>query len=222
MVCTKKGEAKWKRRGYIFTAATAKGKTTAAIGLSVRSCGRGWPVVLSQFLKGSTSGELNVLRNLPNYHYVEAPTTTCKFVFQMDDQEKMEYSQQVRQHFADTVEAVKKYHAKLLVMDEVLDAVAMGMLSDEALAEFLRNRPEDLEVVMTGRAPTPCTDPAGRLHHPYAEGPPPLRQGAQRPRRRGVLRRRAGRTLPLSLAFAALNSCYNWMVNKYPLFSPLH
>lgn len=60
-----------------------KGKTTAAIGLSVRSCGRGWPVVLSQFLKGSTSGELNVLRNLPNYHYVEAPTTTCKFVFQM-------------------------------------------------------------------------------------------------------------------------------------------
>ena len=46
-----------------------KGKTTAAIGLSVRSCGRGWPVVLSQFLKGSTSGELNGLRNLPNYHY---------------------------------------------------------------------------------------------------------------------------------------------------------
>ena len=82
-----------------------KGKTTAAIGLSVRSCGRGWPVVLSQFLKGSTSGELNVLRNLPNYHYVEAPTTTCKFVFQMDDQEKMEYGQHVRQHFADTVEA---------------------------------------------------------------------------------------------------------------------
>lgn len=154
-----------------------KGKTTAAIGLSVRSCGRGWPVVLSQFLKGSTSGELNVLRNLPNYHYVEAPTTTCKFVFQMDDQEKMEYGQQVRQHFADTVEAVKKYHAKLLVMDEVLDAVAMGMLSDEALAEFLRNRPEDLEVVMTGRAPTPYTDPLAdyitrmqKVRHPFDKG----------------------------------------------------
>ena len=154
-----------------------KGKTTAAIGLSVRSCGRGWPVVLSQFLKGSTSGELNVLRNLPNYHYVEAPTTTCKFVFQMDEQEKMEYGQQVRQHFADTVEAVKKYHAKLLVMDEVLDAVAMGMLSDEALAEFLRNRPEDLEVVMTGRAPTPCTDPLAdyvtrkqKVRHPFDKG----------------------------------------------------
>ena len=94
-----------------------KGKTTAAIGLSVRSCGRGWPVVLSQFLKGSTSGELNVLRTLPNYHYVQAPTTTCKFVFQMNEEEKAEYGRQVRQHFADTVAAVEKYHAKLLVMD---------------------------------------------------------------------------------------------------------
>ena len=65
-----------------------KGKTTAAIGLSVRSCGRGWPVVLSQFLKGSTSGELNVLRTLPDYHYIPAPTTTCKFIFQMTEQEK--------------------------------------------------------------------------------------------------------------------------------------
>ena len=154
-----------------------KGKTTAAIGLSVRSCGRGWPVVLSQFLKGSTSGELNVLRTLPNYHYVQAPTTTCKFVFQMNEEEKAEYGRQVRQHFADTVAAVEKYHAKLLVLDEVLDAVAIGMLSDEELAEFLRTRPEDLEVVMTGRAPTPCTDPLAdyitrmeKVRHPFDKG----------------------------------------------------
>ena len=95
----------------------------------------------------------------------------------MNEEEKTEYGQQVRQHFADTVEAVKKYHAKLLVMDEVLDAVAMGMLSDEALADFLRNRPEDLEVVMTGRAPTPCTDPLAdyitrmqKVRHPFDKG----------------------------------------------------
>ena len=55
--------------------------------------------------------------------------------------------------------------------------VAMGMLSDEALAEFLRNRPEDLEVVMTGRAPTPCTDPLAdyitrmqKVRHPFDKG----------------------------------------------------
>lgn len=154
-----------------------KGKTTASIGLSVRACGHGWPVVLSQFLKGSTTGELNILRTLDNYHVVEAPQKTIKFVFQMNDEEKAECRQQVQQHFRDTVEAVHKYGAKLLVMDEVLDAVALGMLDDEELADFLKNRPEDLEVVMTGREPTPCVKPLcdyitrmKKERHPFDKG----------------------------------------------------
>ena len=154
-----------------------KGKTTAAMGLSVRACGHDWPVVLSQFLKGSTTGELKILRTLEHYHIVEAPQRTMKFVFQMDEAEKAECRAQVQQHFRDTVAAVEKYHAKLLVMDEVLDAVALGMLDDEKLAEFLKNRPEELEVVMTGREPTPCVDPLcdyitrmTKVRHPFDQG----------------------------------------------------
>ena len=126
VLSAKEGEKQMEKAKVHIYCGDGKGKTTAAIGLSVRSCGRGWPVVLSQFLKGSTSGELNVLRTLPDYHYIPAPTTTCKFIFQMTEQEKADYGRQVRRHFADTVEAVEKYHAKLLVLDEVLDAVAMG------------------------------------------------------------------------------------------------
>ncbi len=154
-----------------------KGKTTASIGLSVRACGHGWPVVLSQFLKGTTTGELNILRTLDNYHVVEAPQKTIKFVFQMNEEEKAECRKQVQQHFHDTVDAVHKYGAKLLVMDEVLDAVAMGMLDDEELADFLKNRPENLEVVMTGREPTPCVEPLcdyitrmKKERHPFDKG----------------------------------------------------
>lgn len=154
-----------------------KGKTTAAIGLSVRSCGRGWPVVLSQFLKGSNSGELKILRTLDNYHIVEAPQQTMKFVFQMNDEEKAECRRQVQQHFHDTVAAVKEYGALLLIMDEVLDAVSLGMLDDEELADFLKNRPQELEVVMTGRAPTPCVEPLcdyitrmTKVRHPFDKG----------------------------------------------------
>lgn len=154
-----------------------KGKTTAAMGLSVRSIGHGWNVVLSQFLKGSNSGELKVLRTLPGYHIVEAPCATIKFVFQMNEEEKKVCRAQVQQHFRDTVAAVKETGAKLLVMDEVLDAVSLGMLDDAELAEFLKNRPEDLEVVMTGRAPTPCVEPLcdyitrmTKIRHPFDEG----------------------------------------------------
>ena len=160
VLSAKEGEKQMEKAKVHIYCGDGKGKTTAAIGLSVRSCGRGWPVVLSQFLKGSTSGELNILRTLPDYHYIPAPTTTCKFIFQMTEQEKADYGRQVRRHFADTV-----------------DAVAMGMLSDEELADFLRNRPADLEVVMTGRAPTPCTDPLAdyitrmqKVRHPFDQG----------------------------------------------------
>ena len=154
-----------------------KGKTTAAMGLCVRALGRGWNVVVSQFLKGQGTGELKILRDLPGCCVVEAPTATCKFVFQMDEQEKADYRQCVQRHFRDTVNAAQETGAKLLVMDEVLDAVAMEMLDDEELAAFLQSRPADLEVVMTGRAPTPCVEPLcdyitrmTKIRHPYDQG----------------------------------------------------
>ena len=43
-----------------------KGKTTAAVGLSVRASGAGKSVLFTQFLKDGSSSELNVLRALPN------------------------------------------------------------------------------------------------------------------------------------------------------------
>ena len=143
----------------------------------MRALGRGWNVVVSQFLKGQGTGELKILRDLPGCCVVEAPTATCKFVFQMDEQEKADYRQCVQRHFRETVKAAQETGAKLLVMDEVLDAVAMKMLDDEELAAFLTSRPADLEVVMTGRAPTPCVEPLcdyitrmTKIRHPYDQG----------------------------------------------------
>ena len=48
---------------HIYTG-DGKGKTTAAVGLSVRFAGTGQKVVFTQFLKDNTSGELKILGNM--------------------------------------------------------------------------------------------------------------------------------------------------------------
>ena len=66
-----------------------KGKTTAAVGLTVRCAGRGNKVVFAQFLKDGTSGECRVLAKLPDVT-VMAANPVGKFSFRMTDAEKRE------------------------------------------------------------------------------------------------------------------------------------
>ena len=63
-----------------------KGKTTAAMGLALRALGHGRRVVVVQFLKDGTSGELDGLRRLGAK--VFSGPAGLPFVFQMDEEER--------------------------------------------------------------------------------------------------------------------------------------
>ncbi|HQC49447.1 MAG TPA: cob(I)yrinic acid a,c-diamide adenosyltransferase, partial [Bacillota bacterium] len=63
-----------------------KGKTTASAGLAVRARGHGLNVLLTQFLKSGTSGELEPLRSLGVE--VISGSYSQKFVFMMNAEEK--------------------------------------------------------------------------------------------------------------------------------------
>ena len=129
-----------------------KGKTTAAVGLAVRCAGSGRKVLFSQFLKSDTSNELKVLRKIENIE-VYTKKNNFGFTFNMTDDEKLKAREFFTNHLKDIIHLVNEGKFDLLVMDEVIDAYNLDMVSHDILTEFLKNRPQNLEVVMTGRNP---------------------------------------------------------------------
>lgn len=155
-----------------------KGKTTCSVGLSVRACGYGLHVLFMQFLKSGDSSELKILKSLPGID-VLGMKPIKKFSFQMTEEEKAETRRINSEQFADMVKMLENDHYDMLVLDEVLGAIEAGLLDDQLIVNFLKNRPEQLEVVMTGRYPTEeleeLADYVSRIDkvkHPYDKGIP--------------------------------------------------
>ena len=153
-----------------------KGKTTACVGLAVRAAGAGKKVVFTQFFKDGSSSEVKILTQIPNIR-----TIHCKFYhglyFRMDDAQKAKASEDYTKLFRDAVEAARD--ADLLVMDELVSTCNHGTVSEAEVIEFLRNKPEKLEVVMTGRDPSQalrdCADyitEMRKIKHPFDQGIP--------------------------------------------------
>lgn len=100
-----------------------------------------------------------------------------KFSFQMTEEEKAETREVNRQQFADAVAMLGRDHYDMLVLDEVLGAIEAGLFDEQVVVDFLKNKPEQLEVVMTGRYPgdalVELADYVSRIDkvkHPFDKG----------------------------------------------------
>ena len=125
-----------------------KGKTTTAVGLSIRFAGAGKPVLLYQFLKNNESSERKILEQIPLIT-CERGREQVKFSFQMNEQEKKELLEENNEKLKQLFQKAKDY--ELLFLDEALYAIGAGLLSEEELILQLEQRPKQLEVVLTGR-----------------------------------------------------------------------
>ena len=127
-----------------------KGKTTAAFGLAFRCAGRGKRVVIAQFLKGGSSGEVTAAERFPEITLLRGKGVH-KFTFQMNDEEKAATARDCLALFREATARAAEEGVRLLVLDEVIDA-SHGFLPPEELCSFLDGRPEGLEVVITGHS----------------------------------------------------------------------
>ncbi|MCL1604747.1 cob(I)yrinic acid a,c-diamide adenosyltransferase [Phascolarctobacterium sp. ET69] len=131
-----------------------KGKTTAAVGLAVRCAGRGNKVLLVQFLKSRDSGELYSLAKLPDIEVMRGKESK-KFTFQMNEEEKHALLIEHNKMFEQVLAKIKNGGYSLLILDEVIGALNAKVFEMPKLIEFLRHKPENLEIVLTGRNPAP-------------------------------------------------------------------
>lgn len=153
-----------------------KGKTTAAIGLTIRCAGRGGRILFCQFLKSRPTGELNILHTLPTVTVLRSHAIS-KFTFQMTPEELAETKRQQEQFFHQIVQRCQEAPPDMVVLDEIIPACRLQLLDEAAVLSFLQHKPAALEVVLTGRGPSPALMDAAdyvseicKRKHPYDRG----------------------------------------------------
>lgn len=149
-----------------------KGKTTAAVGLCIRAAGNKKQVLFAQFMKDGGSGEIALLKKIPGID-VLCGDVPRGFYSKMDDEAKKLFAgeqerlldaiiervecenENIKAHNGKVIEetSVKKEIRMLLVMDEITYAYGWNLINRAKLEKLINNRPDFLEIVMTGRNP---------------------------------------------------------------------
>lgn len=152
-----------------------KGKTTAATGLAVRAAGTGMRVLFVQFFKNGASSEIKSLQQLKLVRTMHSAIPHHRFS-KMDEAERIQAGIDYRGLLKDVLDAAND-GVELLVLDEVVSACNHGIVHEETLVNFLRTKPEHLEVVLTGRNPSEdllaLADYATemrKIYHPFDRG----------------------------------------------------
>ena len=157
----------------IFTG-DGKGKTSAAMGIVLRALGHGLRVYIAYFMKGNYPlGERNILSKLPNVEF--AGFGSQEFIDPANV--KPEETEQAKQGLAVAREAMLGGNYDLIVLDEINIAVAWKLVELDEVVRFIRDKPPNVELILTGRhADTKLVDLADlvteclKIKHPYDKG----------------------------------------------------
>jgi cob(I)alamin adenosyltransferase len=167
-----------KRTGLILVhTGNGKGKTTAALGTALRACGYGHKVLMVQFVKGPwTSGEqLAAPRLAPEFELVKTGKGFFKIMGDRLPEEEHKEAARLGLEFAR--EKILSGAYDLVILDEINNAVADGLLPVEPILDLLDAKPPTTHLILTGRNAHP--EVVRRAHlvtemvevkHPFKEG----------------------------------------------------
>ena len=125
-----------------------KGKSTAAMGLAVRAIGNGMKVGIVQFVKGVwETGERGVLEKFPDLVTIKAMGQG----FSWETQDRQRDIAAAENAWEMSKEMMLDPSFRMIILDELNIPLRYGNLDIDRVVEFLKNKPEDLHVVVTGR-----------------------------------------------------------------------
>ncbi len=157
----------------IFTG-NGKGKTTAALGLAFRALGHGFPVCLIQFIKGSWKyGELESAKcfaDLLDFHVMGRG-------FTWNSENLQEDIQAAREAWDFAAQTIRAGRHRLVILDELTYLIKYQMVSEEEILAVLRQKPEAMHLVITGRGASQglidfadLVTEMTEIKHPYKKG----------------------------------------------------
>ncbi len=139
-------------KGYVqIYTGNGKGKTTAAIGLGVRAVGDGYKVIMVQFLKGGSTGELNSTKLLAPNFIIKRFEKPRGFFWTLRDNEKLELKKEIQEAYDYCLSVFKEEKCNILILDEIMGVMKNNLITEEQILELIAFKPEKIELVMTGR-----------------------------------------------------------------------
>ena len=150
-----------------------KGKTTSALGVTMRAWGRGWQICWLQFIKSKTShyGETRAAERMG----IEMIPLGDGFTWLSKDIEKD--IALARECWALAREKIGSGRYDLVVLDEITYPISYGWLEASEVIATLRDRPADVDIIMTGRDAAPelvefadLVTEMREVKHPYQQG----------------------------------------------------
>ncbi|MDD2637065.1 MAG: cob(I)yrinic acid a,c-diamide adenosyltransferase [Bacteroidales bacterium] len=136
-----------KNKGMVhFYTGNGKGKTTAALGLSLRSAGLNKRIFIAQFVKGMHYAELDAIKKHKNIKlkqfgrdcFIENKPTEKDILAAKEGLKEVE-------------KITKSNQYDLVVLDEIFIALHYNLISHEEVVEIITTKNQNVELVLTGR-----------------------------------------------------------------------
>lgn len=139
-------------KGYVHVyTGDGKGKTTAALGLALRAIGAGLKVYIAQFIKKGDYSEINALKRFSDCVTVEQ-FGRGRFTRGKPTPEDIEAA---RKGLMRVKEILSSRQHHIVILDEINVAVSYGIFFPEDLLDIIDRKPDDIELIITGRNAAP-------------------------------------------------------------------